>query len=93
VSEEWVSKCTQPYAGNSGIKVPGEDLGHVGYSYTWWTKETVKYGQMFFALGWGGQKIMVIPDINAVVVFTGANYLTKVKQYKILDKYILPAIE
>jgi len=92
VSEEWVSKCATPFAGNSGIKVPGEDLGNVGYGFTWWTKQSVKYGEMFFALGWGGQKIMVIPDLNAVVVFTGANYLTKVKQYKILDKYLLPAI-
>ncbi|WP_340113066.1 serine hydrolase domain-containing protein [Maribellus mangrovi] len=93
VSEEWVSKCATPYAGNTGIKVPGEDLGNVGYAYTWWTKQSGKYGEMFFALGWGGQKIMVIPDLNAVVVFTGANFQRKVKQYKILDKYILPAIE
>lgn len=38
VSEEWVSKCITPYAGNTGIKVPGEDLGKLGYAYTWWTK-------------------------------------------------------
>jgi CubicO group peptidase (beta-lactamase class C family) len=92
VSEEWVAKCTQPFAGNNGIKVPGEDLGNVGYGYTWWTKESVKYGDMYFALGWGGQKIIVIPELNAVVVFTGANYQSKVKQYKILEKYVLPAI-
>jgi CubicO group peptidase (beta-lactamase class C family) len=93
VSEEWVLKCSKPFHGNNGIKVPGEDLGNVGYGYTWWTKQSAKYGEMFFALGWGGQKIIVIPDLNAVVVFTGANYNSKVKQYKILENYILPAVK
>ena len=95
VSEEWVSKCNSSYAGNRGIKVPGEDLGKVGYGYTWWTKRTRYNGQdieMFFALGWGGQKIMVLPELDMVVVFTGANYNAKVHQSEILERFILPAI-
>jgi len=47
---------------------------------------------MFSALGWGGQKIVVIPEFNAVVVFTGGNYTSKVKQYRILKNYILAAM-
>ena len=92
VSEEWVSKCSKPFFGNNGIKVPGEDLGTLGYGYTWWIKQYREYGRMFCALGWGGQKIIVLPDLNTVVVFTGANYNSKVKQNKILKKFILPAI-
>lgn len=95
ISEEWVEKCSQPYPGNTGIKIPGEDLGKLGYSFTWWTKKFSFRKQninMFFAVGWGGQKIMVLPELDVVVVFTGANYDSKVHQFKILERYILSAI-
>jgi CubicO group peptidase (beta-lactamase class C family) len=95
VSEEWVSTCMNSYAGNTGIKVPGEDLGRLGYAYTWWTKRFTYEGKdhgMYLALGWGGQKIMVFPDMDMVVVFTGANYNQNVHQFAILERFILPAI-
>ncbi|QGY43994.1 serine hydrolase [Maribellus comscasis] len=92
LSGEWVEKSSMPFNNNRGINIPGEDLGKVGYAYTWWTKQNSTSGRMYFALGWGGQKIIVMPEINSIVVFTGANYQSKVKQHKILKKYILPAI-
>ncbi|MGW8316222.1 MAG: serine hydrolase domain-containing protein [Bacteroidales bacterium] len=95
ISEEWVSKCRSPYAGNTGIKVPGEDLGRVGYAYTWWTRSFRQDGLnigMYLALGWGGQKIMVLPELDMIVVFTGANYNSNVHQFEILERFILPAI-
>jgi len=95
ISEKWVEKCAKPFSGNTGIKIPGEDLGEVGYSYTWWTKD-IEYNNkqisMYYALGWGGQKIVIIPDLDMVVAFTGANYTSKVHQLEILEKYILEAI-
>ena len=48
---------------------------------------------MFNAGGWGGQEIMVLPELNTVIVFTGGNYLTNLKVFKILEKYIIPAID
>ena len=95
VSEEWVDKCMTPYAGNTGIKVPGEDLGRLGYAYTWWTKSFTYGGEnigMYLAIGWGGQKIMVLPELDMVVVFTGANYDKNEHQFEILEKFILSAI-
>ena len=47
---------------------------------------------MFSAGGWGGQKIMILPALATVVVFTGGNYTTKRPPYKILERYILPSI-
>jgi len=47
---------------------------------------------MFNAGGWGGQEIMIIPELNTVVVFTGGNYLSDVRVFNILEEYILPAI-
>jgi CubicO group peptidase (beta-lactamase class C family) len=96
ISEEWVLKCSKPHRNNYGIKVPGEDFGKFGYSYTWWTNK-MRYKNddlnMFMGLGWGGQKIIVFPEINTVVVFTGAIYQSNVKHNKILMRYILPALQ
>jgi len=96
ISEEWVAESAETYAGNKGIKIPGEDIGKVGYAYTWWTEEIQHRGEkinMFSANGWGGQKIIVIPELNTAIVFTGGNYISRVKQFKILENYVIPAIE
>jgi CubicO group peptidase (beta-lactamase class C family) len=96
ISEDWVEKSAEPYPGNEQIKVPGTDSGMNGYTYTWWTDEYTHKGEsihMFYAGGWGGQDIMVLPELDAVVVFTGGNYATKVRNFSILEKYILPAFE
>jgi CubicO group peptidase (beta-lactamase class C family) len=95
VSEQWVEKSAIPFAGNHGINIPGEPSGKLGYSYSWWTKDYFKSGKvthMYAAGGFGGQHIMVLPELNTVVVFTGGNYLSKRPPYKIIKKYIIPAI-
>ena len=48
---------------------------------------------MFRAGGWGGQSIMVFPDLDMVVVFTGGNYAAKSSLYEIIEQFVLPAIE
>lgn len=95
ISEDWIDKCKIPFQYNRDIKVPGEDLGKLGYSYTWWTKE-FSYGNeminLITAIGWGGQKIMIFPELDMVVVFTGANYDSNVHNFKIIERYILPSL-
>jgi len=68
--------------------------GMRGYGYSWWTHTFSRNGErvdMFYAAGWGGQYIMVIPALNTVVVFTGGNYTTPRPCFDILKKYILAA--
>lgn len=92
----WVEKSSKPYNNNSNINIPGEDSGKNGYGYTWWTSEFSHNGKkinMFRAGGWGGQEIMVFPELDMVVVFTGGNYAKKTKLYKLLKKQVLPAID
>lgn len=96
IAEEWVKKSAQPFGRNHGINIPGEQSGRMGYSYSWWTKEYLESGKtirMYTASGFGGQHIMILPEVNAVVVFTGGNYLTKRPTFKILKKYIIPAMD
>ena len=47
---------------------------------------------MFHAVGWGGQDLIILPELNMVVVFTGGNYVPLTTTFSILDKYILPAV-
>lgn len=96
VSEDWIERSALPFPGNLGINIPGEPSGKLGYSYTWWTKVYTEGGKMlhmYAAGGWGGQHMMVFPEVNTVVVFTGGNYTTKRPPFKILEKYVLPAID
>jgi CubicO group peptidase (beta-lactamase class C family) len=95
ISENWVANCMTPYSGNKNIKIPGEDVGKVGYAYTWWTKNFNYKGKSlmwYSALGWGGQKISILPELDMVIVFTGANYTSKVHNFEILERFILPAV-
>ncbi len=94
VPENWVEKGKVPYNNNKGIKIPIDDSGRNGYSYTWWTNElshSREKAPMFSASGWGGQSITVIPDENMVVIFTGGNYAGKKSLHEIMERYVLPS--
>ncbi len=96
VPEAWIEKSAIPYGSNKGINIPGEPSGKLGYSYGWWTKDYHQSGKMihmYAAGGFGGQHIMILPEVNTVVVFTGANFLTRRPPFKILEKYLIPALD
>jgi CubicO group peptidase (beta-lactamase class C family) len=95
VSEQWVEKSATPFAGNRNIDVPGTGKKDVGYAYSWWTYTFTGSGQaidMYYAAGWGGQHIMVIPDLDTVVVTNGGAYTSVVKIFALLEKYVIPAL-
>lgn len=69
VSKQWVKDATTTFIGN-------EEIGD-GYGYHWWTARYKVSGEvikMFYARGSGGQYIFVVPEFDAVVVFTSGNY-------------------
>jgi len=95
ISKQWIEKSTTLYSNNKNINIPGHTSGIHGYSYSWWLKSYTKSGEeinMYHAVGWGGQEIIILPELNTVVVFTGGNYIPTVKVIEILEEYILPAI-
>jgi CubicO group peptidase (beta-lactamase class C family) len=105
VPRQWIEKSSLPYSGpdnhwfNSPIKSipPGDNTwGPRGYAYTWWTHIFSHAGKKFpafWAFGWGGQEIVIFPDQNAVIVFTGGNYTSADSTARILVKYVIPAFE
>jgi len=93
ISKQWVEKSSTPFGNNIGINIPGTDSKRFGYSYSWWIKEYSESDiYTYRAGGWGGQRIIVLPEVNSIIVFTGGNYTSTVRTSKILERYILPAI-
>jgi CubicO group peptidase (beta-lactamase class C family) len=94
ISEEWVEKSATPFPGNSWLNDWNDHYGMKGYSYMWWTHHFIRSGKkvdMFYASGWGGQFIMIIPELSTVAVFTCGYYVGYRPPFEILKKYILPA--
>lgn len=69
-----------------------------GYGYQWWNKRTGKYTTLF-AWGHGGQYIMMIPELDAVVVMTSSvTNASRRRTYKrpvfvLLEDHIIPYLE
>ncbi|NMP30232.1 serine hydrolase [Thalassotalea sp. M1531] len=89
ISSEWVTESTQRY----------HDAGDWGYGYQWWNTDFNVNGEQvnsFYADGFGGQYIFVLPSLDAVVVFTGHAYQSSEQaEYRvrsILENDILPAL-
>lgn len=86
LSEEWIEESTQQHVSLSGTE---------GYGYQWWLR-TYQVGaksvDAYYALGWGGQRIIVFPSLDMVVVFTGGNYVGHDPTDDILTHFILPAV-
>ena len=86
ISEEWVLQSTRDLVSTSS----GE-----GYGYQWWVKTYRSDNRdydVYYAAGWGGQRIIVFPDHNMVVLFTGGNYVTPEPIDQIIEDFLLPAV-
>lgn len=82
VPKEWVVESTQNHIGTKG------SLGANGYGYQWWMTE---YGG-YYALGYAGQYIFVVPEKDLVVVFTSSLKVNMQMPEMLMRDYILPSI-
>ncbi len=77
-----------------------KDLTKYEYGYQWWrftdqdtTVSNLAVNDVYFAWGYGGQFIFVIPHLNMVVVSTGDNYGADYRLFfDMLHDYIFPAV-
>ena len=80
VPADWVAESTRDQLG----------VGDVGYGYQWWVHSGAGY---YAAEGFGGEYIMVAPDLDLVVVFTGVFKNDKRAPGKmLLADYVFPAV-
>jgi CubicO group peptidase (beta-lactamase class C family) len=88
LSEKWVEASATP----AFSLQPWPGCG--GYSYGWWPRTAIYGAGAFAAEGWGGQAIIVMPELDAVAVFTGGSYWRSplLSPHEMMDTYILPAI-
>ena len=93
--DDWIERSRQVYRNNDDINLPIQDSGRNGYSYTWWLNTLDHNGEeieLYRAGGWGGQSIMIFPEMDMIIVFTGGNYAVRSKLFKFLRKYVLGAM-
>lgn len=68
---------------------------YTDYGYLWWLMD-VGIGServpTYTAAGWGGQRLIVIPDFNTMIMFTGGNYDSYEPVDEIMMRHILPAL-
>jgi CubicO group peptidase (beta-lactamase class C family) len=88
LSEEWIDISTRAYVSDDGL----------GYGYYWWLSK-YKGGNHFFetifAAGHGGQRVMIVPELDLVAVFTSKpddNSKGHARILQIFENYILPSI-
>jgi CubicO group peptidase (beta-lactamase class C family) len=76
VPETWVAESLRPHVA-TGIELGGIAPGGAGYGYQWWNGSFPWRGR---TLGWsggfgnGGQRILVVPELDLTVVTTAGDY-------------------
>ncbi|MFC2033673.1 serine hydrolase domain-containing protein [Chloroflexota bacterium] len=94
VSESWILESTK----KSITVPPSEEVisgFNTSYGYQWW-RGTFSKGNIdtYYAAGFGGQFIFILPDIEIVIVFTAGQFEGGYDGFvRIVNDHILPAIK
>lgn len=90
VSKKWIRLSLQTFTRSN--------YNPYDYGYMWWNRNVAGH-RVFFAWGYGGQYIFMIPNLNAVVVITsslaGADQSRSYKRpiFELMRNEILPTLE
>jgi CubicO group peptidase (beta-lactamase class C family) len=79
VPEEWVEEATTKHVDATILD---------GYGYQWWVSRNGYYS----AVGYKGQFIHVVPDLDLVAVFTSRNEVDFDRILSLLETYVIPAV-
>jgi len=89
ISEEWIKASLQSYSHSN--------YNPYYYGYMWWNREVGGY-KTYFAWGYGGQYIFIIPELKAVIVITSSlDTATQSRSYKepvfnVLSEYLIQKV-
>lgn len=90
ISNEWLEQSFQTYTRS--------EYNPYDYGYMWWNRPVAGH-KVYFAWGFGGQYIFIIPDLDSVVVLTSslqnANQSRSYKRpvFNLLGDQIIPFLE
>lgn len=95
ISSAWCDRSTAAFLNPNSYtaEFPWAD----GYGYHWWHKTFIRPAgnqSAYFAFGWGGQMIMIIPGLNLVIVTTAGNWYEaeKISPFSIVSDYVIPSV-
>ena len=93
ISSEWIQKSTKAH-----IKGSWPKNSNYGYLWRLLTRNVGgKHMKTIEAWGNGGQFLIIIPEVEMTITFTGGNYNLfpemEEKPFEILEKYILPSVK
>jgi CubicO group peptidase (beta-lactamase class C family) len=84
ISHEWVAQSLTPWID------AGESFK---YGYKWWLYPRQEPGRfIWMGRGFGGQRLMVFPEENMIVTFTGWEIIKDTAPTKALVDRLLPAV-
>ncbi|GAP17898.1 serine hydrolase domain-containing protein, partial [Levilinea saccharolytica] len=84
VPADWVNLSTQ-------VHTPGGYPENLPYGYLWWVEpDTVP--PAYFAAGFGGQFIYIIPSLDLVAVLTSNTDSPHMENRQLIADYVLPAV-
>jgi len=89
ISADWVNRSIQQY-----LPLP-QVYWADGYGYLWWKRNYYINDEVIVstkAMGWGGQEIILLKELDMMVVFTGACYVIDPPCDDIMDRFILPSV-
>jgi len=94
VSDRWITMSVKPWVPQTGLYGDGER--DRAYGLQWWLvphgRDVVQYA--YTGLGYGGQRLFILPDREVVAAFTGWNiYEHQSLPIGTLHRVILPALE
>ena len=86
VPSEWIEESTAWHIHDAGSP-------DWGYGYYWWLSTIAGY-ETYLASGYGGQTILVLPDLDLVVVTTGDSSVATegIPVFPLLEDYLIPSI-
>jgi CubicO group peptidase (beta-lactamase class C family) len=72
ISSEWVKQMTSPHVVDAFLGEPEIDWG---YGYQWWLlgDDSQDASRVFAALGFGGQRLFIVPELDLIAVFNAWN--------------------
>jgi CubicO group peptidase (beta-lactamase class C family) len=89
VSKEWIMRSVEPVTGR---------MGQNNYGYLWFRRMAGEY-HVVYAFGSGGQYIMILPELDAVISVTTRNETSgptrnyRRELFSTLDREIIPLLE